>query len=236
VSFINTITHRRVVPLSTSSLPMRSSLHVAVATVSTTMTPTTITTTTATAITATATTTTTTTTSTTTTASNTTTTTSTTASNTTTTSPATATTFTTTFATVTVKSHTALHDFRGPFAHSKPTTQPPFARSVCRALQNLLFPSGEPPRWRLNLDVLVPALDNLATFDIASEGHTFNGNTLFLRGSKSPYVCEERDGPIIKRLFPRGEIRSLETGHLVHSERPAEFVAEVLRFVSGDNK
>jgi pimeloyl-ACP methyl ester carboxylesterase len=225
VSFINAITHRRVVPLSTSSLPMTSSLHVAVATVSTAMTPDTITTTTATTDTATATTTTTTTTSTTATA-----------SNTTTTSPATATTFTTTFASGTVKSHTALRDFRGPFAHSKPTTQPPFARSVCRALQNLLFPSGEPPRWRLNLDVLVPALDNPATFDIASEGHTFNGNTLFLRGSKSPYVCEERDGPIIKRLFPRGEIRSLDTGHLVHSERPAEFVTEVLRFVGGDNR
>lgn len=53
---------------------------------------------------------------------------------------------------------------------------------------------------------------------------------------RARYVSEERDGPLIRKLFPRAEIRSLDTGHLVHSEKPKEFVDEVLRFINTEHE
>jgi pimeloyl-ACP methyl ester carboxylesterase len=99
-------------------------------------------------------------------------------------------------------------------------------------LQNLVIPKAGEPHWRLNLDALIPALGSAALLDLDASGLSFGGPTVFLRGSRSSRVDERVHGPVIRQLFPQAIIRSLDTGHWVHSEKPKEFIDEVLRFVN----
>lgn len=98
-------------------------------------------------------------------------------------------------------------------------------------LQNLVLPKDGNPHWRLNIETLTSALDSTDALNLDANGCSFNGPTVFLRGERSPYVDIQRHGPIIQQLFPRAKIRSLDTGHWVHSEDSKGFIAEVLRFI-----
>jgi hypothetical protein len=50
----------------------------------------------------------------------------------------------------------------------------------------------------------------------------FNKRALFIRGTKSHYVSDEKI-PIIGRFFPRFELVDIDSGHWVISEKPEEF-------------
>lgn len=50
----------------------------------------------------------------------------------------------------------------------------------------------------------------------------YDGPTLFIRGSKSHYVADDVL-PLIGRFFPRFELRDIESGHWVISERSQDF-------------
>lgn len=58
----------------------------------------------------------------------------------------------------------------------------------------------------------------------------YNKPTLFVRGTKSRYVSDETL-PIIGRFFPKFELASVESGHWVISEKPAEFREEVVKWM-----
>lgn len=98
-------------------------------------------------------------------------------------------------------------------------------------LQNLVSEGGR-FRWRLNLDAIEACLPELADFPDPPADATYTGPTLFVRGAASPYVRAEHTA-LIKRLFPRAEIRSVDgAGHWVHVDKPREFLALVRDFLA----
>lgn len=91
---------------------------------------------------------------------------------------------------------------------------------------------AEPPRWRLNLDVLEAEMDRIIGWPgVASR---FEGPTLFLTGARSTYVRPEHHARITT-LFPLARFETLEgAGHWLHAEKPREFEAAVEAFLADD--
>ncbi|RKP03668.1 hypothetical protein CXG81DRAFT_8182, partial [Caulochytrium protostelioides] len=83
---------------------------------------------------------------------------------------------------------------------------------------------------RLNLDALAAHLPTLWQFP-DSQGRTYTGPTLVIGGSQSTYVDADRDGALVRRLFPNTEWVMLPTGHWVHAQAPAAFVRAIQRFL-----
>ncbi len=80
---------------------------------------------------------------------------------------------------------------------------------------------AQPPRWRLNLDVLESEMPKITGWpDISGQ---FTGRSLFLSGALSGYVrSEHRDE--IKALFPTARFAKIpDAGHWLHAEKPREF-------------
>lgn len=50
----------------------------------------------------------------------------------------------------------------------------------------------------------------------------YDGPTLFIRGTKSHYVADDVL-PLIGRFFPRFEVKDIDCGHWVISEKPEPF-------------
>ena len=55
-----------------------------------------------------------------------------------------------------------------------------------------------------------------------SDNLTYNGPTLFVRGTKSGYVSDDTV-PAIKKFFPNAKIADVEAGHWLISENPEAF-------------
>jgi len=83
--------------------------------------------------------------------------------------------------------------------------------------------------WKINLPVIDDSLEKISE-GMQYEG-TFNGPTLFVRGSKSNYVKDE-DRQVIKSLFPDSTLVTMDTGHWVQAEKPREFVEIVKNFLA----
>lgn len=82
--------------------------------------------------------------------------------------------------------------------------------------------------WKFNTKVL---WGHYAEISDAITGTPFEGETLFIKGQKSSYVTSSNYGEIMD-LFPNNELVEIkEAGHWVHAEKPAEFTAEVLKFL-----
>ncbi len=95
-------------------------------------------------------------------------------------------------------------------------------------LQNLTS-SADGFRWRVNLDAIRNSLPALLDFPLDADEAPFTGATLFVRGALSNYVSDS-DLPVIRRLFPRAEIVTIEgAGHWLHAEQPARFLAAIER-------
>lgn len=91
---------------------------------------------------------------------------------------------------------------------------------------------AEPPRWRMNLDVLRDQMDQLIGFPDTT-GRQFDGPTLLLYGSNSDYV-DDTGRAAMKALFPNAVIESVTgTGHWLHAEKPAEVAGRVATFLQG---
>lgn len=87
-------------------------------------------------------------------------------------------------------------------------------------LQNLRHSDGGWV-WQPNLELLYRSLDEIGGFPVTNQ--TFDGPVLWVAGSESDYVSEDRL-PLMSQLFPRVELRTVEgAGHWVHSEKPQEF-------------
>ena len=93
-------------------------------------------------------------------------------------------------------------------------------------------------RFRINLDGLEAALDNVKAFD-AGEAVVHAGvpspaarvPALFVGGSKGRYITSAHH-PRIRQLFPTAKITMLPTGHWVHAEAPHAFLATVATFLA----
>lgn len=89
---------------------------------------------------------------------------------------------------------------------------------------------ADPPRWTLNLDVLLKDMDVVTGFPEVSGA--YEGPTLFLTGLKSSYVLPEHRERVIS-LFPNvGHAGIKDAGHWLHAEKPREFLDAVTTFLS----
>lgn len=88
---------------------------------------------------------------------------------------------------------------------------------------------ADPPRWKINLDVLEREMPNVLGWT-GAEG-PFDGPTLFVAGGRSDYILPEHR-PVIRSLFPRARVVKLpEAGHWLHADQPREFEATVRIFL-----
>ncbi|MBD3788064.1 MAG: alpha/beta fold hydrolase [Sphingomonadales bacterium] len=89
---------------------------------------------------------------------------------------------------------------------------------------------ADPPRWKLNLEVLGAEMD--AILDWPGTPGVFEGPALFVHGALSNYVKPEHE-PAIRAQFPRAEFAVIEgAGHWLHAERPRDFEAVVADFLT----
>lgn len=80
---------------------------------------------------------------------------------------------------------------------------------------------ANPPRWRLNLDVLAADMPKIVGWPDTTG--CFKGPTLFLAGADSHYVLPEyRDH--MRSLFPAARFAKIPgAGHWLHADKPREF-------------
>lgn len=85
--------------------------------------------------------------------------------------------------------------------------------------------------WKINLTGLARGYSNLRA--AVTGPHPYTGPTLFIRGSKSEYICATGE-PSIPELFPRATISTIpDAGHWLHADNPEEFTRLVREFLSG---
>lgn len=98
-------------------------------------------------------------------------------------------------------------------------------------LQNLVLKDGH-YHWRIDLEIFQRAAPAIIGFPDVQKVQPFDKKTLFLAGGTSHYLRSE-DQPVIDRLFPAAEVVRLpDTGHWLHAEQPALFVAAVEKFLA----
>lgn len=89
---------------------------------------------------------------------------------------------------------------------------------------------SDPPRWRLNLDVLAAEMGRIVGWPEVSG--QFDGPVLFLTGADSSYVRPEHR-PTIKALFPAARFAKIPgAGHWLHADAPRAFEETVRVFLS----
>ncbi|NXP15785.1 ABHDB protein, partial [Thinocorus orbignyianus] len=109
----------------------------------------------------------------------------------------------------------------------RPVVQLPQLRQFL--LTNLVEAEGHYV-WRVNLEAISHHLTDIMNFPVFHK--PYPGPTLFLGGSKSPYISS-KDYPEIKRLFPTARVQYIEgAGHIVHQDKFEEFITAVLNFLT----
>lgn len=89
--------------------------------------------------------------------------------------------------------------------------------------------------WRIPLEELAKGLDHMGDFPFDSpEVARYEGPTLVIRGSRSPYVPDEVL-PVFGQYFPRFKLVDIDSGHWVISEKPEEFRSAVVEFLGDQN-
>ena len=88
---------------------------------------------------------------------------------------------------------------------------------------------SQPPRWKLNLDVLKAEMPKIIGWP-GTEG-SFEGAALFLTGAESNYV-RAKHREMIRTLFPKARFAKIPgAGHWLHAEKPREFEDTVRVFL-----
>lgn len=90
----------------------------------------------------------------------------------------------------------------------------------------------DPPRWRLNLDLLDAEMDRIIGWP-GIQGR-YGGAALFLAGGSSDYVRPEHRS-LIRALFPSARLARMPgAGHWLHAERPRDFEAVLRGFLDAN--
>jgi len=95
-------------------------------------------------------------------------------------------------------------------------------------LKNLTRDSDSKFTWKVNLPIIDQHLQEIGE-EMVYKGR-FEGPTLFINGKRSDYY-KDGDDAAIKKIFPKAEIKMLDTGHWVQAEKPQEFSQVVLQFL-----
>lgn len=96
-------------------------------------------------------------------------------------------------------------------------------------LTNLQATENGSFEWKCNIDAIDDHVDEVLGFSIPSGA--YDGETLFLYGSKSGYVPQSHR-PTIRNIFPRVQFEEISNaGHWVHVDQPAAFVNAVVNFL-----
>jgi esterase len=82
--------------------------------------------------------------------------------------------------------------------------------------------------WKINIAGIEKNIELIGS-ELQYPG-TFNGPSLFIKGAKSNYYVPGDEESIIK-IFPKADIRTINTGHWVQAENPQEFSRMVLTFL-----
>jgi esterase len=98
-------------------------------------------------------------------------------------------------------------------------------------LKNLQRKSAGGFAWKINLPVISQKLSNIG-LDLQFAGQ-FKKPTLFIRGAKSKYVLDS-DWKRITEIFPTAELETMDTGHWVQAEKPQEFSAKVIQWLTAN--
>ncbi|KAF9460331.1 alpha/beta-hydrolase [Collybia nuda] len=85
-------------------------------------------------------------------------------------------------------------------------------------------------KFRVPLDTLGDAITEIGSFPYAPGERTWSGPTMFIKGSKSAYI-NRHNMPDIEAFFPTAALETLDAGHWVHGDRPAEFKQLVVDFI-----
>lgn len=82
--------------------------------------------------------------------------------------------------------------------------------------------------WKIN----IPGIDR--NIEAIGQGMQYEGKyegpSLFIKGAKSNYY-KSGDEEAIKKIFPKADIQTIDTGHWVQAENPQEFAKLVLTFL-----
>ncbi|MCF8715368.1 alpha/beta fold hydrolase [Joostella atrarenae] len=96
-------------------------------------------------------------------------------------------------------------------------------------LKNLYWKTKDKLAFRFNLPVLENAQEEIGETLPAQK--TFDGKTLFLRGSKSEYISPN-DKDLIKTHFPIANLETIDNaGHWLHAENPKQFFEKSISFL-----
>ncbi|MGC4022509.1 MAG: alpha/beta fold hydrolase [Cyclobacteriaceae bacterium] len=95
-------------------------------------------------------------------------------------------------------------------------------------LKNLSRDDNGKFTWRPNLHAIDEHLDEIGAA-LQYKG-TFDGESLFINGKKSNYF-REGDDELIKKIFPRAQFTTLDTGHWVQAENAQAFAKTVFDFL-----
>ncbi|KAE8356618.1 Alpha/Beta hydrolase protein [Aspergillus coremiiformis] len=98
-------------------------------------------------------------------------------------------------------------------------------------LTNLVRGEDGVMKFRVPVSTLGDALAEIADFPYVEPGSiTYDGPTLFVRGTRSRYISDDTI-PAIKKFFPRAQIADVEAGHWLISENPEAFRRKVVAFL-----
>ncbi|AWI24725.1 alpha/beta fold hydrolase [Flavobacterium pallidum] len=83
--------------------------------------------------------------------------------------------------------------------------------------------------FRFNLRAFNDSIDVIG--EALSANAIFTKPTLFLKGEKSHYICDD-DMPTIRHHFPQSEIVTIKNaGHWLHAENPKDFFESTINFL-----
>ncbi|GAA3508597.1 alpha/beta fold hydrolase [Aquimarina addita] len=96
-------------------------------------------------------------------------------------------------------------------------------------MKNVYWKQKEQLGLRIHLEALIKNSSEIGVE--LSKKFIFNGNTLFLKGSKSNYILKEDESRILLQ-FPNAKIEEItNAGHWLHAENPTEFLMRVFDFL-----
>lgn len=81
--------------------------------------------------------------------------------------------------------------------------------------------------WKVNLNAI--DIDHITKFPGWSG--KFEGPTLVIGGSKSPYIKLDKDIDTLRKYFPNMNLVLIDAGHWLHTEKPQDFMDAVVKFL-----
>ncbi|KAJ6615615.1 Alpha/Beta hydrolase protein [Mycena sp. CBHHK59/15] len=101
---------------------------------------------------------------------------------------------------------------------------------ICAFLLTNLIQNPNGSHFRIPVGLLGESMNEMGSFPFVPEETQRNGETLFIKGSKSSYI-NRHNLPLAEKFFPQMRLETLETNHWVHSEKPHEFSRLIEDFV-----